>query len=220
MTSEGSASTAHAVMQLNKETDTNRKFICVQLPELTTEKDDAFKAGYKNICEIGKERIRRAGEKIKEEWIKENSSKGLFVEEQKEFPLDIGFKVFKLDSTNILPWDNELEMDEKTLFEHSREVFKQDRSKEDVLYEILLKYGVFDMNVSEIDINGKTMYQVGKRYMLVCLENEISSDDIKAIAEQSPRTVVFKESGFQNDNDKINAIYNLEKAGVEDIKCI
>lgn len=216
----GSATTAHSVMKLNTEDGKNRKFIMVQLPEMYDEKSEAYKTGFKNICEIGKERIRRAGEKTKEEWLKDNANEGLFAEEQKEFPFDIGFKVFKLDSTNILPWDNELEMDEKTLFEHSNEVFKQDRSKEDVLYEILLKYGVFDMNVSEIDINGKKMYQVGKRYMLVCLEDEISNDDIKAIVEQSPKTVVFKESGFQNDNDKINAIYNLEKAGVEDIKCI
>ena len=216
----GSATTAHAVMQLNAEDNGNRKFICVQLDEKVNENFEVYKAGFRNICEIGKERIRRAGEKIKEEWLKDNANEGLFAEEQKEFPYDIGFKVFKLDSTNILPWDNELEMDEKTLFKHSSEVFKEDRSKEDVLYEILLKYGVFDMRVSEIELNGKKMYQVGKRYMLVCLEDEISNDDIKAIIGQSPKTVVFQESGFLNDNDKINAIYNLEKAGVEDIKCI
>ncbi|MEG0958077.1 MAG: site-specific DNA-methyltransferase [Erysipelotrichaceae bacterium] len=216
----GSATTAHAVMNLNTEDGKNRKFIMVQLPEMYDEKSEAYKTGLKNICEVGKERIRRAGEKIKDEWLKDNVSEGLFAEEQKEFPFDIGFKVFKLDSTNIYPWDNELEMDEKTLFKHTNEVFKQNRSKEDVLYEILLKYGVFDMNVSEININGKKMYLVGKRYMLVCLEDIISNDDIKSIIEQSPKTVVFKESGFKNDNDKINAIYNLEKAGVEDIKCI
>lgn len=214
----GSATTAHAVMELNKEDDGHRKFIMVQLPELCDEKSEAYKDGYKNICEIGKERIRRAGEQIKAEWEKEHPSDTLFSEEEK-FTTDIGFKVFKLDSTNIRPWDSESEMSSDDLFSLS-DVFKQDRSKEDILYEIMLKYGIFDMPAEEVEINGKTMYRVGKRYMIVCLENEITPEDVKAIAELSPRSVVFKESGFKNDNDKINAEYNLEKAGVEDIKCI
>lgn len=214
----GSATTAHAVMKLNSEDGGNRKFIMVQLPELCDEKSEAYKAGYKNICEIGKERIRRAGEQIKTEWEKEHPSDTLLSNDEK-FTTDIGFKVFKLDTTNIRPWDNEAELTEDTLFNLS-DVFKEGRSKEDILYEIMLKYGVFDMPTSEVEVNGKTMYRVGKRYMIVCLEDEITSGDVKAIAELSPRTVVFKESGFKNDNDKINAEYNLEKAGVEDIKCI
>ena len=99
-------------------------------------------------------------------------------------------------------------------------MFKSDRSKEDILYEIMLKYGVFDRQVEEIDVNGKTMYRVGKRYMIVCLEDNVDSNDIKAIGELSPKTVIFKESVFIDDNAKLNAVYNLEKAGVEDIKCI
>ncbi|WP_286154553.1 site-specific DNA-methyltransferase [Thomasclavelia cocleata] len=211
----GSSTTAHAVIQLNKEDNKNRKFIMVQLPELC----DGKSSEYKNICEIGKERIRYVGDEIKQEWLKENKGEGLFADEQKEFPFDIGFKVFKLDSTNIRPWDNENEMDEDTLFD-SVDIFKEGRSKEDILYEIMLKYGIFDMPANEIDVNGKTMYRVGKRYMIVCLEDDITNEDIQAIANLSPKTVVFKESGFNNDNDKINAVYNLEKAGVEDIKCI
>lgn len=214
----GSATTAHAVMELNKEDGGNRKFIMIQLPELCDEKSEAYKDGYKNICEIGKERIRRAGEQIKTEWEKEHPSDTLFSDNEK-FTTDIGFKVFKLDSTNIRPWDSESEMSSDDLFSLS-EVFKQDRSKEDILYEIMLKYGIFDMSAEEIEINGKIMYRVGKRYMIVCLEDEITSEDVKAIAELSPRSVVFKESGFKNDNDKINAEYNLEKADVEDVKCI
>ena len=100
------------------------------------------------------------------------------------------------------------------------EVFKEDRSKEDILYEIMLKYGVFDKQVEEIDMNGKTMYRVGKRYVIVCLDDHITSEDVKAIGELSPRTVIFNEAGFMDDNSKINAVYNLEKAGVEDVKCI
>lgn len=214
----GSATTAHAVMKLNAEDGGNRKFIMVQLPEFCDEKSEAYKAGYKNICEIGKERIRRAGEQIKVEWEKEHPSDTLFSDEEK-FTTDIGLKVFKLDSTNIRPWDSESEMNPDDLFSLT-DVFKPDRSKEDILYEIMLKYGIFDMSAEEVEINGKTMYRVGKRYMIVCLEDEITPEDVKAIAELSPRSVVFKESGFENDNDKINAEYNLEKADVEDVKCI
>lgn len=205
-------------MKLNTEDGGNRKFIMVQLPELCDEKSEAYKEGYKNICEIGKERIRRAGEQIKAEWEKEYPSDTLLSEDEK-FITDIGFKVFKLDSTNIQPWDNETEMSENDLFSLS-DVFKEGRNKEDILYEIMLKYGIFDMTANEIEVNGKTMYRVGKRYMIVCLEDDITNEDIQAIANFSPKTVVFKESGFKNDNDKINAVYNLEKAGVEDIKCI
>ncbi len=118
-----------------------------------------------------------------------------------------------------MPWDSSAEYNEENLFNLS-DVFKNDRSKEDILYEIMLKYGVFDKDVEEIIVNGKTMYRVGKRYMIVCLEDNVTSDDVKAIGELSPKNVVFKESGFNNDNDKINATHNLEKAGVEEIKCI
>ena len=216
----GSASTAHAAMKFNSDDKGNRKFIMVQLPELCNEKSEAYKAGYKNICEIGEERIRRAGEQIKAEWEKEHPSDGLFGSEE-QFTTDIGFKVFKLDSTNVNEWDPNMKLDEKELAMRLGEVFKGDRSKEDILYEIMLKYGVFDKQVEEIDVNGKTMYRVGKRYMIVCLEDCITSEDVKAIAELSPRTVIFNEAGFKNDNDKINALYNLEKAGVDEgIKCI
>lgn len=214
----GSATTAHAVMQMNAEDGGNRKFIMVQLPEVCDEKSEAYKAGYKNICEIGEERIRRAGEQIKADWEKEHPSDSLFSSNEK-FNVDIGFKVFKLDSTNIVPWDSSEQYNEDNLF-NLNDVFKNDRSNEDVLYEIMLKYGVFDKDVEEIDINGKTMYRVGKRYMIVCLEDKVTEADVKAIGELSPKTVIFKESGFVDDNAKINAVYNLEKAGVEDIKCI
>lgn len=215
----GSSSSADAIMQWNYENKTNSHFIMVQLPEKCDEKSEAYKSGYNNICEIGEERIRRAGEQIKADWEKEHPSDTLFSSEE-EFTTDIGFKVFKLDSSNVNEWDSSLELDEKELAERLGEVFKTDRSKEDILYEIMLKYGVFDRQVEDIEINGKTMYRVGKRYMIVCLEDNIDSSDIKAIGELSPKTVIFKESGFIDDNAKLNAVYNLEKAGVEDIKCI
>ena len=215
----GSASTAHAVLRRNSEQAKNVKFILVQLPEKCEENSDAYKDGLTNICDIGEERIRCAGEQIKKEWEEKQKKEGLFVEND-TFPVDIGFKVFKLDSSNIEAWDNERELNNEGLLKYSNEVFKEGRSKEDVLYEIMLKYGIFDREVSEIDINGKTMYQVGKRYMIVCLEDDLDVRDIVAIGQKKPNTVVFKESGFKNDNDKINAVYNLKKQGVEDIKCI
>ena len=209
----GSATTAHAIMKINNEDNLKRKYIMVQLPELINNNK------YHTICDIGEERIRRAGEQIKSEWEKAHSSDGLFSAEEK-FATDIGFKVFKLDSSNVNEWNSSLQLDEKELAMRLGEVFKTDRSKEDILYEIMLKYGVFDRTVEEIAVNGKTMYRVGKRYMIVCLEDHVTSDDIKAIGELSPKTVIFKESGFSNDNDKINATYNLQQCGVEDIKCI
>lgn len=215
----GSSTTAHAMMKLNFEDDSSRKFIMVQLPELCNEKSEAYKAGYKNICQIGKERIRRAGKKIKKEWEEKHPTDTLY-DSYEKFDVDIGFKVFKLDSSNIIPWDNEAKLDEKSLAVLTNKIFKPDRTKEDILYEIMLKYGIFDQKVTEIDVNNKTLYQVGRKYMIVCLEDEITLDDVNAIGALQPKTVVFKESGFNNDNDKINAVYNLEKAGIEDIKCI
>lgn len=215
----GSATTAHAVMKLNVEDNGNRKFIMIQLPELCSEKSEAYKAGYKNICDIGEERIRRAGEQIKSEWEKEHNLDGLFCSDE-QFTTDIGFKVFKLDSTNVNEWDPNMKLDEKELTMRLGEVFKEGRSKEDILYEIMLKYGVFDKQVEQIKVNDKTMYRVGKRYMIVCLEDCITSEDVKAIGELSPKTVIFNEAGFRDDNEKINATYNLKQCGVEDIKCI
>ena len=209
----GSATTAHATMQINYEDNLKRKYIMVQLPELVSN------AKYNTICDIGEERIRRAGEQIKAEWEKEHPSDGLFGSDQ-EFTTDIGFKVFKLDSTNVNEWDSNMKLDEKELALRLGEVFKEGRSKEDILYEIMLKYGVFDKQVEVINVNGKTMYRVGKRYMIVCLDNQITSEDVKAIGELSPKTVIFNEAGFKDDNEKINATYNLKQCGVEDIKCI
>ena len=231
----GSGTTADAVLQLNAEDNGNRRFIMIQLPEdlddslekasndKKTVLQNAIKLCDSNkrehfLTEIAEERIRRAGEKIKREWEEKNASAGLFAEE-KDFPVDIGFKIFKLDSTNIIPWDNESELDEHTIFNLSS-VFKTDRTNEDILYEIMLKYGIFDQSVTEIVLNGKQMFRIGKRHMIVCLEDNITTEDITAIGNLSPRVVVFKEEGFATDNDKINAEYNLQKSGVEDIKCI
>lgn len=203
----GSATTAHAVMQLNAEDGGNRKFIMVQLPELCDEKSEAYKAGYKTICDIGEERIRRAGAKIKEE----NPLTTL--------NLDTGFKVFRLDSTNIVPWNNAEKLDEMRLYDYAKTI-KDGRDDLSVAYEIMLKYGVFDKPMKETVVSGKKMYDVGEGYMIICLADGVIMTDVEAIARLNPHCVVFKESGFADDNEKINATHTLERGGVEKILCI
>lgn len=203
----GSATTAHAVMQLNAEDGGNRKFIMVQLPELCDEKSEAYKAGYKTICDIGEERIRRAGAKIKEE----NPLTTL--------NLDTGFKVFRLDSTNIVPWNNAEKLDEMRLYDYAKTI-KDDRDDLSVAYEIMLKYGVFDKPMKGTVVSGKKMYDVGEGYMIICLADGVTMTDVESIARLNPHCVVFKESGFADDNEKINATHTLERGGVEKILCI
>ena len=206
----GSATVAHAVMQLNAEDCSNRKFIMMQFPEPVDEKSQAHKAGYKNICEIGKERIRRAGEKI--------------VQETGKNDLDIGFKVFTLDSSNIKTWDPDFENLKQDLFDY-KDNMKEDRTKEDLLYEILLKIGLpLTTPIEEIDYNGKTIYNVGFGPVLLCLENDIDLDIVhemmKYKSEHLSPKVIFKESGFMNDSVKINAIQTLKKNGINDVRSV
>ncbi|KQB93764.1 DNA methylase N-4 [Geobacillus sp. PA-3] len=206
----GSATTAHAVMQLNAEDGGNRKFIMVQLPEKTDEKSEAYKAGYKNICEIGKERIRRAGEKI--------------VQETGKTDLDIGFKVFKLDSSNVKTWDPDFDNLEQTLFDLQDNI-KEGRTKEDLLYEILLKIGLpLTTPIEEIDYNGKTIYNVAYGSVLVCLEDDIDLDIVQEMmkyqSEHMPPKVIFKESGFISDAVKTNALQTLKKHGITDVRSV
>ena len=199
----GSATTAHSVIQLNAEDGGNRKYIMVQLPELCDEDSEAYKAGYKNICEIGKERIRRAGEKIK-------SDESLPLENREK--LDIGFKVFKLDSSNIKEWDTNTEDLQQTLLD-SMENIKSDRNSLDVLYEILLKYGL-DLNIP-IEEN-KNFYSIGGGSLLVSLDKEINDEVINSICEVYKKlleidkdfktTVILRDNSFKDDVDKTNAI--------------
>lgn len=198
----GSATTAHAVMQLNSEDDGNRKYIMVQLPETTDEKSEAFKAGYKNIAEIGKERIRRAGEKIKQE-IEEYNSKLKLGEEPKKVP-DIGFKVFKVDDTNIKWYDLE------NFNEESQYSFNDPDSLDfvlgsndiDIVYEIMLRQN--DVPLSErlevlTDIGNRT-YLYASTY-LICLETEITEEMVEKLASLDPLPIkfVFRDSAFKDN---------------------
>ena len=213
----GSATTAHSVMQLNAEDGGNRKYIMVQLPELCDESSEAYKAGYKNICEIGKERIRRAGDKIKED-------ETLPLENREK--LDIGFKVFKLDSSNIKEWDTDTNDLQQSLLD-SMENIKSDRNSLDVLYEILLKYGL-DLNVPIKET--ENFYSIGGGTLLVSLNNEINLDVINSICEEYKKiletdkkiktTVILRDNSFKNDVDKTNALKRLEQVGINEVRSI
>jgi adenine-specific DNA-methyltransferase len=208
----GSATTAHAVMQLNAEDGGNRRFIMVQLPELTDEKSEVYKAGYKNICDIGKERIRRAGEKIKEEYKdKENIEN-----------LDIGFKVFKLDTSNIRKWQPDYDNIEQSLLDYV-DNFVEGRTELDVVYEIMLKYGLdLTYPVDEFTIAGKKVYSIGYGMLMICLDDEITTEVAKGILakvkELSPESsrVVFKDNGFKSDSNKTNIKEILKSGGIEE----
>ena len=213
----GSATTAHSVMQLNAEDGGNRKYIMVQLPELCDESSEAYKAGYKNICEIGKERIRRAGEKIK-------SDESLPLENREK--LDVGFKVFKLDSSNIKEWDTDTENLQQSLLD-SIENIKRDRNTLDVLYEILLKYGL-DLNIP-IEEN-RDFYSIGGGSLLVSLNREINDEVIDSICKEYRNlleidkdfktTVILRDNSFKDDEVKTNAIKKLEQVGINEIRSI
>ena len=213
----GSATTAHAVMQLNAEDGGNRKFICVQLPELCDEKSEAYKAGYKTICEIGEERIRRAGQKILEE---QDTQIAMGDEEKK--PLDIGFKVFRLDTSNLKLWDstpitgdNQLEMFTERM-NSMIDSIKDDRTDMDVICEIMLKMGVpLDTAVQYIEIDGKIVYIVGDFLLMIALYNDITAEDIDAMAAYAPAKIVCAEQGFKDDTALSNAHYILRDKQIE-----
>lgn len=185
----GSATTAHAVMQLNAEDGGNRKFIMVQLPEKTDEKSEAYKAGYKNICEIGKERIRRAGKKIKEENAdKEGIDK-----------LDIGFRVLKLDSSNMQDvYYTPKEFTEQDLFANN---VKLDRTAEDLLFQVMLDLGVeLSATIEQRTIDDKRVFFVNGNYLVACFDEAISESTITEIAKMQPRYFVMRDSSLASDN--------------------
>ena len=213
----GSATTAHAVMKLNAEDGGNRKFICVQLPELCDEKSEAYKAGYKNICEIGKERIRRAASKIRNEEIgirncDNNSS------------LDLGFKVFKLDTSNLKTWDytpitGDDQLKIKVLADRMNsmiDTIKDDRTDMDVVYEVMLKMGVpLDIPVQYTEINDNIVYIVGDFLLMIALYNNITAEDIDAMSAYAPAKIICAEQGFADDSALSNAHYILKDKEIE-----
>lgn len=189
----GSATTAHAVMQLNAEDGGNRKFIMVQLPELTDENSEAYKAGYNNICEIGKERIRRAGKKIKED-------SPLTTQD-----LDSGFRVLKLDSTNMEDvYYSPQDLSQANLFNQVDNV-KSGRSSEDLLFQVMLELGVFlDSKIVTGTIDGKTVYNVADGFLVACFDTGVTDSVITAIAKQQPQYVALRDSSYADDSTATN----------------
>ena len=187
----GSATTAHAVMQFNAEDGGNRKFIMVQLPEATDEKSEAYKAGYKNICEIGKERIRRAAKKI--------------VEENPEAEFDGGFRVLKCDTSNMKDvYYNPAEY-EPSLFTSLEDNIKEDRTSEDLLFQVMLDLGVLlSSKIEEKTIAGKKVFNVEDNYLIACFDENVTEDVITEIAKKEPYYFVMRDNGFANDSVATN----------------
>ncbi|MDA9176894.1 site-specific DNA-methyltransferase [Flavobacteriaceae bacterium] len=209
----GSGTTAHATMKLNLEDNCNSKYIMVQLPEKIDLKSEAFRVGYSTISDIGKERIRRVVQKIKEEHPKKSKD------------MDLGFKVFKLDSSNIKSWDGNPDNLNESLFDAVGNI-KTDRTEEDVLYEILLKYGLdLTLPIEEKTIEGKKVFNVGLGSLFICLADGITSKVAEGIGQWkencSPEIcrVIFKDNGF-TDVEKTNSVQTLKRYGINEIRSI
>ena len=223
----GSGTTADAVMQLNKEDNSKRQFIMVQLPALIdpeNKNSKTAKVAYEflqdlkrknNLCEVSKERIRRAGKKLTE------NNGQLAFEEKKT--LDIGFKVFKLDTSNLAKWDSSPLENAGALFQRLDAIensIKSDRTELDVVYEVMLKLGIpLDYKVIPIEINDKKAYSIGEDCLvLVCLDygkDGITPEDIEAMCELVPAKIVSSEQAFKDDTALSNAHYILKDKGIE-----
>jgi adenine specific DNA methylase Mod len=204
----GSATTARAIMQINSDDDGNRKFIMVQLPEQTEESSEAYKAGFKNICEIGKERIRLAGEKIK-------ANNPMLISD-----IDVGFKVFKLDSSNLKIWDNSPSDNEMEVMNRIQEnifYLVSERNDIDMVYEIMLKYGLpITLPVKEISIKGTTGYIVSNPTykVFICLQSQITLESVEQMLLDYPEigTFIFADKCFTDANALINTQKILKKS--------
>ena len=187
----GSATTAHAVMQLNAEDGGHRKFIMVQLPEETDKKSEAYKAGYKNICEIGKERIRRAAKKI--------------AEENPEAKFDGGFRVLKVDTSNMKDVYYNPDEYQTSLFDSLTDNIKEDRTPEDLLFQVMLDLGVtLSSKIKETMIAGKKVFDVADGFLIACFDKDLTDETIKAIAQKQPYYFVMRDNGFANDSVATN----------------
>ncbi len=216
----GTGTTAHAVMKQNAQDSDTRKYILVQLPEPYSKGAPAYKAGYSSICELAKERIRRAGEKIKAE-LEEQNAQQKMDEEPMQVP-DIGFKVFKLDSSNLRKWQPDYEILERSLDDIVKN-YVDGRSELDVVYEIMLKMGLdLTWPLDRHSIGGKNVYVIGMGALMICLDDDISTDVADGMAalykELAPETwkVVFKDNGFATDSAKVNVREILKCAGLDE----
>ena len=195
----GSASTAHAVMKLNAEDGGRRKFIMVQLPETCKEGTEAYKAGYKNICEIGKERIRRAGKQILEELKTKNGD--LFSE---DVSLDIGFRDLKLDSSNMNDVYYTPDETDQRMLDGLESNIKGDRTAEDLLFQVMLDLGVLlSAKIIEEDIGGKKVFNVDDNYLIACFDENVDETVIMEAAKKKPTYFVMRDSSLANDSASV-----------------
>ena len=206
----GSGTSAQALFHNNILKQSSNRFILVQIPETVGEDTPAYKEGFKTLCAISKERIIRAGKKVIEDNREKENIKNL----------DIGFKVFKLDETNLKTWDEHTESIQDSLLD-SIEPIKEGRTHEDVVYEVLLKYG-FDLTVpiEEKEIAGVKVYSVGVGYLFICLETELSLEQVETIAKEKPSRMIFYDDSFKTDVVRTNAQQILQRYGVEDIRIL
>ena len=189
----GSATTAHSIMNLNAEDYGSRKYIMIQLQESYDEESEAYKAGYKNICDLGEERIRRAGKKIKEDNPLTTTD------------LDIGFRVFRVDSSNmkdVFYSPDDYDQDQLDLLFNN---IKEDRTPEDLLFQVMLDLGVLPSSkIEETVIAGKKVFSVADGYLIACFENDVTEETVKAIAQKKPFYAVFRDSGMASDSVMTN----------------
>ena len=197
----GSATSAHATIQLNSEDECKRKFIQIQLPESTDEKSEAYKAGYKNLCEIGKERIRRAAQKIKEET---------------NADIDYGFRVYRLDSSNMQDvYYKPQDYDQNNLDLFADNV-KPDRTADDLLAQVMLDWGLpLSLKIEQAAVQGKKVFKVAENSLYACFDSGIDENFAKAIAKDEPLRIVFKDSSFENDTAKTNVKQLLRQLSPE-----
>jgi adenine-specific DNA-methyltransferase len=211
----GSATTADATIRLNAEDGGNRKYIMVQLPEEIDEKSEAYKAGYNNICEVGKERIRRAGKKIKEELTSKNAGELKFSDKVKE-GLDIGFRVYRLDESNMQdvyyrPQDYNQEQ-----LEIFADNIKPDRTADDLLTQVMLDWGLpLSYKIDQLSISGKQVFQVAQNSLTACFDKNIDEAFAKEVAVYKPIRIVFRDKGFKNDTAKENVRQLLKQLSPE-----
>lgn len=210
----GSATTAHAILTANASDGGKRRFIMIQLPENTDPNSEAFKAGYKNICEIGKERIRRAGKKIMEEQRKSESDGGLFSQTESKPKVDVGFRVLKLDSSNMQDvYYRPEESSESTLFEDN---IKPDRTPEDLLFQVMLECNLpLSAKIETMKIAGKDVFNVNNGYLIACFDTDVNEDLIKEVAKMKPYYFILRDSSLSSDNvadnfDQIFQVYSKD----------
>ena len=211
----GSATTAHAILNKNLADSGNRKFILVQIQEIISESKQSYKDGYSNICEIGKERIRRAGRKIKEDLLAKNTNELNFNSEEKK-DLDIGFRVYRLDESNMQdvyyrPQDYNQEQ-----LEIFADNIKSDRTPDDLLTQVMLDWGLpLSYKIEQLSVSDKQVFQVAQNSLMACFDKGIDEDFAKEIANHKPMRIVFRDKGFKNDTAKENVRQLLKQLSPE-----